>query len=50
MSNISILPKDRILSSATPLGLSGPGSNGSERVLHIPQSQSDSLVAYQDAR
>ena len=32
------------LTSTTTLGQSGPGSNGNERVLHIPQipnSQSD---------
>ena len=41
------------ISSATTLGLSGPGSNGNERVFHIPQcssntgtSPSDYLVSY----
>ena len=44
---------DRTLSGATTLGLSGPGSNGNEEVLCIPQnssitgtSQSDCLVSY----
>ena len=36
----SIWPIDRTLSVATTLGQSGPGSNGSEGVLHIPQSTS----------
>ena len=31
-------PKDRTLSGATSLGQSGPGSNGNEHILHIPQS------------
>ena len=41
------------LSSATTTGQSGPGSDGNEGVLHIPQSSSiagtspsDSLVSY----
>ena len=38
MSNSSILPIDKTLSSATTSGQSGPGSNGNEEVLHIPQS------------
>ena len=49
----SIQPIDRALSGATILGQSGPGSNGSEKVLHIPQSPSitgtspsDRLVSY----
>ena len=49
----SILPIDKTLSDATTLGKSGPGSNGNEGVLHIPQSssitgtlQSDCLVSY----
>ena len=33
----SIWPIDWTLSGATTLGQSGPGSNGNERVLHIPQ-------------
>ena len=43
----------RTLSGATTLGLSGPGSNGNEGVLHIPQSShitgtspSDCLMSY----
>ena len=46
---------DRALSGATMPGQSGPGSNGDEGVLHIPQSPSitgtspsDCLVSYQD--
>ena len=44
---------DRALSGATIPGQSGPGSDGNERVLHIPQgssiagtSPSDCLVSY----
>ena len=51
----SIRPIDRILSGATTLGQSGPGSDGNEGVLLIPQSSSitgaspsDCLVSYQD--
>ena len=40
MSNSSFLPIDRSLSGATTLGQSGPGSNGIDGVLHIPQSSS----------
>ena len=47
----------RALSGATTPGQSGPGSNGNEGVLHIPQdpsitwtSPSDCLVSYQDTR
>ena len=40
MWNSSIRPRDRTLSGATTLGQSGPGSNGNEWVLHIPQSSS----------
>ena len=40
MSNSSIQPIDRTLSGATIPGLSGPGSDGNEGVLHIPQSSS----------
>ena len=36
----SIWPIDRTLSGATTPGQSEPGSNGNERVLHIPQSSS----------
>ena len=49
----SIQPIDRTLSSATTLDQSGPGSNGNEGVLRIPQSSSitgtptsDCLVSY----
>ena len=49
---------DRALSGATIPGQNGPGSDGYERVLHIPQSSyitrtspSDFLVSYiQDTR
>ena len=56
MSNNSIPPIDRTLSSATTPGLCGPGSNGNEEVLHIIQtsgtevSQLDCLVSDQDTR
>ena len=50
----SIQPVDRALSSATTPGQSGPGSDGNEGVLCIPQSSSiagtspsDCLVSYQ---
>ena len=53
MSNSSICPIDRTLSAATTLGHSGPGSDGSEVVLCIPQrssitevTPSDCLVSY----
>ena len=52
MSNSSIWPIDRTLSSALTPGQSEPGNNGNERVLHIPQSSktgaspSDCLVSY----
>ena len=36
----SIWPIDRTLSGATTQGQSGPGSNGSEGLLSIPQSAS----------
>ena len=36
----SIQPIDRALSGTTIPGQSGPGSNGNEEVLHIPQSSS----------
>ena len=51
MSNSSIWPIDMTISGATTLGQSGPGSDGNEGVLLIPQSfsfteasPSDSLV------
>ena len=40
MSNSSIWPIDRTLSDATTLGQSGPGSDGNEGILYIPQSSS----------
>ena len=53
MSNGSTWPIDRTLSGATTPGQSGPGSNGNEEVLRIPQSssitgawQSDCLMSY----
>ena len=53
MSNSSIWPIDRTLLGATTLGHCGPGSDGNEGVLNIPQSScitgaspSDCLVLY----
>ena len=53
MSNSSIRPINRTLSGVTTPSQSGPGSNGNEGVLHIPQSSSiigtlpsDCLVSY----
>ena len=53
MSNSSISLVDRTLSDATTPGQSGPGSDGNEVVLRIPQSSSitgaspsDCLVSY----
>ena len=40
MLNCSIWSRDRTLAGATTPGQSGPGSDGIERVLHIPQSSS----------
>ena len=40
MSNSFICPIDKTLSGATTQGQSGPGNDGKERVLHIPQSSS----------
>ena len=37
MLNSSILPIDKTLSGVTTPGRNGPGSNGIERVLYIPQ-------------
>ena len=55
MSNSSIRPKDRTLSSATTSEVSGPGSDDNEAVLRISQSSSimgastsDSLMSYQE--
>ena len=48
----SIRPIDRTLSGATTLGQSGPGNNGNDGVLHIPQiskagtSPSNGLMLY----
>ena len=53
MSNGAIRPTDRTLSGATKWGQSGPGSDGNEGLLHIPQiskvgaSPSDCLMSYQ---
>ena len=50
--NSSYWSIDEILLGSTTPGPSGPGSNGSERVLHFPQSSrtgassSDCLVSY----
>ena len=38
MSNSYILSIDRTLSDATTPSQSGPGSDGNEGVIHIPQS------------
>ena len=53
MSNSSIWLIDRTPSGVNTPGQSGPGSNGNQRVFHIPQSsniteaaQSDCLVSY----
>ena len=53
MSNSSIWPLDRTLSSATTFSQSEPGSNSNEGVLYIPKcfsftgaSPSDCLVSY----
>ena len=53
MSNSSIWPIDRTLSSVTTQGQSRPGSNDNDRVVYIPQSSSitgaspsDCLVSY----
>ena len=55
MSNSSIQPIDRILSSATTLGQSVPMSDGNKGVLCIPQSSSiteasplDCLVSFSE--
>ena len=57
MSNSSIWPIDRTLSSATTLSQSEPWSNGNEEVFHIPKSSSitraspsDCLKSYQDTQ
>ena len=57
MSNSSIWPLDKTLSGGTTPDESGPGSDGNEGVLCIPQSSSitgaspsDCLMSYQDTR
>ena len=42
------LPINRALSGATNLGQSGPGSNGNEGVLRIPQSSSITGISASD--
>ena len=52
MINSLIQPIDRTLSGATTPGQSGPGSNGNEGILQIPQNSTtgilplDCLVSY----
>ena len=48
MSNSFIWPIDRTLSGATTPGQSGPGSDGNEGVLRIPQSISITVVSPSD--
>ena len=48
MSNSSIWPIDGTLSSAPTSGQSGPGSNGNEEVLRIPQSSSITEASLSD--
>ena len=48
MSNNSIWPIDRILSGAPTPGQSGPGSDGNEGVLCIPQSTSITVASQSD--
>ena len=48
MSNCSIWSIDRILSGATNIGQSGPGSDGNEEALHIPQSSSVTWISLSD--
>ena len=48
MSNSFIWPIDRTLSGASISGQRGPGSDGNEEVLHIPQSSSISEVTPSD--
>ena len=45
MSNSSIWSIDKTLSGATTLGQSGPGSDGNEGVLRIPQSSSITVAS-----
>ena len=44
----SIWPIDRAQTGATTLGQSGPGSNGNEGVIHIPQSSSNTGISLSD--
>ena len=44
----SIQPTDRALSGITIPGQSGPGSNGNEEVLRIPQSPSNTETSPSD--
>ena len=48
MSNSSIWPMDRTLSSSMTPGLNGPGSDGNEGILRIPQSFSITEVSPSD--
>ena len=48
MSNSSILPIDRTLSSATTPSQSGPGSDDKEEILHIPQSYNITVASLLD--
>ena len=48
MSNSSIWPIDRTLSGATTPGQGGPGSNGNDGVLCIPQSSSVTRASLSD--
>ena len=48
MSNSSISPIDRTLSGAATLGQSGPGTDGNEGVLCIPQSSSNTEASSTD--
>ena len=43
-----IWPLDRILSGATTLDLSGPGSDGNEGVFHVPQNSSNTEALSSD--
>ena len=48
MSNISIWSIDRTLSGTATPSQNGPGSDGNEEVLHIPQSSSITEVSTSD--
>ena len=43
-----IWPIDKTLSDAIPPGPSGPGSDGNEGVLRIPQSSSNTVTSLSD--